>query len=175
MKSKHLIASALLLTSLTVHANNALDDETASERFPRVADKMQLNFGFENKETLIAELTWQALNVIDTMQTVQIAKNPECFQEVGTLSLLYGNHPTVSQVYIGSAIFGVAHYLVAKGIDHLVQENPDYMVVQRVFQYGNLAYKTWDVNRNRNIGLGLTSSQHWSNCSMVAKTTGLLN
>lgn len=113
--------------------------------------------GFANKETTAAEIVWQMLNVVDTLQTLQIAKNPKCYQEVGQLSII-SNHPSTNQVYVGMAAFAAFHYLVAKGIDHLVVGNPDYMVIQRVFQYSNLAYKAYTIESNAHYGIGMTHS-----------------
>ncbi len=109
---------------------------------------------FQSTETNVTEASWQALNVIDAMQTDQIAKNPKCYQEVGTLSLLTGNHPTTHQAILGSALFGVLHYGVAKLIDYT-----DSPTIQRIYQYGGLIFKGWNDNRNREIGLGLNHSR----------------
>lgn len=114
--------------------------------------------GFANKETVIAEATWQGLNVVDMLQTVQIAKNPKCYQEVGQLGVL-GNHPSTAQVYAGLALFSVLHYVIAKGIDHLVVENKDYMVLQRVYQYSNILYKGYIIQQNASYGIGLNRSR----------------
>jgi hypothetical protein len=114
--------------------------------------------GFANRETTAAEIVWQLLNVVDTMQTLQIAKNGACFEEIGQLSMI-SNHPTTRQVYIGMSLFAAGHYLVSKGIDSLVVENPDYMVVQRVWQYSALSYKIYTVENNARIGIDLDHSR----------------
>lgn len=105
-------------------------------------------------ESAITETLWQAENVIDLQQTLRIARDPQHFQEVGQLGIFTGNHPSVRQVYIGSIAFGIAHYAVTRAIENLVDENPDYRVVQRVWSYTTLGAKTWNTQNNARIGLG---------------------
>jgi len=66
-----------------------------------------------SKGQKIAEVSWQALNVIDSVQTIKIAKNPDEFYE---RNFLYGRHPSVGRVVAlkaGSAILHpiITHYL----------------------------------------------------------------
>lgn len=114
--------------------------------------------GFANTETTVAEASWQALNIIDTMQTIQTAKNPACYKELGQMSIV-SEHPSVKEVYIGMAVFSVAHYLVAKGLDHLVIHDQNYMVLQRIYQYTGLVFKGYSIGHNASIGLGLNHSK----------------
>jgi hypothetical protein len=150
---KTLATLALALTCLTAHADDI--DGTDSPRVYRTG----FYVGFANRETTATEIAWQLLNVVDTAQSVQIAKNPTCYNETGQLSLLAGSHPSVRGVYLGMGAFAVLHYVIAKGINQLVIENPDYMVVQRVYQYGNLAFKGYTIENNARIGLDLTHSR----------------
>src|SRR5271166_2066094 len=99
-------------------------------------------------ETVVTEALWQAENVIDIQQTLRIARDPVHYDEVGTLSLFAGPHPSVRQVYVVSVAFAVAHYTVTRLIENLVDENPDYRVVQRVWSYSTLGAKTWNMQRN---------------------------
>src|SRR5208282_1212407 len=133
----------ILVVASLMLANAALADE------PKHFSVM-----FQSTETDVTEASWQALNVIDAMQTDQIAKNPKCYQEVGTLHYIAGNHPTTHQAILGSALFGVLHYGVAKLIEYT-----DSPRLQRIYQYSGLIFKGWNDNRNREIGLGLNHSR----------------
>jgi len=110
-------------------------------------------------ETNIQEAVWQAMNVVDMLQTIEIAKNPTCYQEVGTLSMLYGNRISKKDAVIGSAIFGVLHYAATRGIESLIDRNPDYRVLQRVWQYTGYGWKGHTLYKNHEIGLRPGSSK----------------
>lgn len=105
-------------------------------------------------ETLAQEVSWQALNVVDYQQSLKIAEHPDQFQEIGTPSIFGVSHPTKSQVLYFSVGFAVAHYAVTRGIESLVDRNPDYRVLQRVWQYTMLAGKAYTVENNHHIGMG---------------------
>ena len=64
------------------------------------------------------------------------------------MSPLTGPHPTVRQVWLYSALFGVAHYAVTQTLTNTGHEN-----LARVWGYGSLAAKTWNMRRNESIGL----------------------
>jgi hypothetical protein len=123
-------------------------------------DRFTVEFQPLRKETLIAEITWQALNVVDALQTVQIAKNPACYQEVGTINQVFGiNHPSVGQAIGFFALFGVLHYGTAKVLEAVADKHPSFYNVQRVFEYGGLIYKANVVKNNADYGLGLNHSR----------------
>lgn len=104
-------------------------------------------------ETTIQEVAWQALNVVDTAQTLYIADHPAQWQEVGEASLFCGSHPSRKSVIGTMMLFAVIHFAVTVGIENLVQENPDYEVLQRTWQYTNLSYKTYTVVKNHAQGI----------------------
>ena len=125
-----------------------------------VDDAYQGPHGFQvmfkplSTESTITEALWQAENIIDVRQTLRIARDPQHYQEIGTLGIFAGNHPSVRQVYVVSIAFAIAHYAVTRGLENLVDENPDYRVLQRVWSYSTLGAKTWNMQRNARIGLG---------------------
>lgn len=119
-------------------------------------------FSAMSAETNTEEATWQALNVVDTLQTVQIARNPTCYEEVGTLRMFTGPHPSVKGAVLGGIGFSIAHYVAARAIENLVDYNPDYRVVQRVFQFGGLLWKGQVVYHNDKIGLKVGHSRQCS-------------
>lgn len=110
-------------------------------------------------ETNIQEGVWQVLNVIDTLQTIEIAKNPSCYEEVGTARMFVGAHPSKKEA-IGVGIgFGVLHYIVTRSLENLVDRNPDYRVLQRTWQYTGYVWKGYAVANNHRIGLRPGSSK----------------
>ena len=109
---------------------------------------------FRDGLTNVSESAWQLENVIDAMQTVQIAKNPGCYQEVGTLYYFAGHHPSESQVLIVSLGFAAAHYGAAKLIERYGNNT-----VQYIFQSFTLVTKSQNIINNANIGLGLNHSR----------------
>jgi hypothetical protein len=111
-------------------------------------------------ETNIQEGVWQAMNVLDMLQTIEIAKNLQCYEEVGTLSLIYGNKISKSDAIVGSVGFGILHYLVTRSIESLVDRNPDYRVLQRTWQYTGYVWKGHTVYNNHRIGLRPGSSKY---------------
>lgn len=57
----------------------------------------------------IAEGSWQVLNVVDGIQTAQIAKHPDEYRE---LNFLYGSHPSTGRVVAMKAGAAIIHPLV---------------------------------------------------------------
>lgn len=104
-------------------------------------------------ETALQESGWQVLNVVDLAQTLKIARNPTQYQEVGQVGIFTGPHPSEAQAIGYIVAFGVVHFAVTRGLENLVESNPDYRVLQRVWQYVGGAYKAGVVINNRNIGL----------------------
>lgn len=120
------------------------------------AEGYESNYHFNvvfHTETTIQEVSWQALNLVDTAQTLYIADHPAQWQEVGQAGLFCGNHPSRGGVIATMAAFALLHYAVTVGIENLYQQNPDYQVVQRVWQYSNLSYKTYLVANNHRQGI----------------------
>lgn len=70
----------------------------------------------------VAEKTWLALDTIDTMQTVQIARNPSCFREANPVAAsLYGSdHPSGGRVVLTNALLGLVHSKVSRWFDDRV-------------------------------------------------------
>lgn len=67
----------------------------------------------------VAEKTWLALDAIDTMQTVQIARNPSCFREANPLAAsLYGDdHPQAGRVVSTNVVLALVHSKVSRWFD----------------------------------------------------------
>ena len=104
-------------------------------------------------ETTLQEVTWQALNVVDIMQTVDIAEHPKQWQEIGEVGFFTGPHPSKGGAIGTLVAFGVIHYAVTVGIENLYQQNHDYEVLQRIWQYSLIAPKAYTVWHNHEIGI----------------------
>lgn len=97
----------------------------------------------------ILEAAWQGENVIDLAQTLRIAKSNGYWREVGTMSAFTGPRPTVRDVWLFSAVFGLAHY----GVSQLL-ENAEAPRALALWQVTSLGYKSWNMQRNAHLGLG---------------------
>jgi hypothetical protein len=65
-----------------------------------------------------AEAVWQGLNVLDTAQTLNIAKRPDCFREVDPLtSRLIGSKPDTAEVLAVGLAYAWAHDRVSGWLD----------------------------------------------------------
>jgi len=104
-------------------------------------------------ETTAQEVVWQALNVVDGMQTVYIAQNPDRFEETGVASVFVGAHPSRKDAVAVMALFAVAHYAVTVGIENMVQQDKNYRGLQRLWQGIMIGSKAWQVIDNHMIGI----------------------
>ena len=90
---------------------------------PTFDDKDELplakaNFTSWPETTQVAEVTWQLLNILDTAQTISIARYPQCWGEGDTVSeALIGNHPRQEAVYALGTGYGVIHYLATRWLE----------------------------------------------------------
>lgn len=65
-----------------------------------------------------AEAVWQVLNVVDTAQTVNIARRPDCFREVDPLtSRLIGSKPDTAEVLAVGLAYAWAHDRISGWLD----------------------------------------------------------
>jgi hypothetical protein len=69
-----------------------------------------------------AESAWLALHAVDTAQTIQIARHPECFHEANPLaSAVYGtDHPSASRVAVTNVALALVHSSVSAWLDDRV-------------------------------------------------------
>jgi len=67
----------------------------------------------------VAEKVWLTLDAVDTMQTVQIARNPSCFREADPFAArLYGSeHPDASRVVLTNVVLALVHSSVSRWFD----------------------------------------------------------
>ena len=105
-----------------------------------------------SRETQAEELTWQALHVVDTAQTLQIAAHPECYHEDQSAVLL-GRGPNAGQVALWSAASAALH----AGLTALIEER-DERWLQRTWQFLSIVPTALTVSHNFRLGLGLHSA-----------------
>ena len=108
----------------------------------------------------VAEVTWQALNVVDTAQTVMIARSPTCFKESDAISQgIIGEHPTQAKVYLLGIGYGVLHYTVTRFIEERdIRDEEGYpespwWLAHIAWHTLTLIYKADTVVNNNIIGL----------------------
>lgn len=67
----------------------------------------------------VAEKVWLTLDAVDTMQTIQIARNPSCFREANPLAArLYGSdQPKPRTVMVTNVVLALVHSSVSRWFD----------------------------------------------------------
>jgi hypothetical protein len=96
------------------------------------------------------ELGWQAMHVIDTMQTLQISKDPR-YKEVESAWLI-GEYPDQKTVFAWSVGLAVAH----AGVTELLINN-DLPMLAKAWQYVTLSSLCHTVSNNAAIGIQIGS------------------
>jgi hypothetical protein len=100
------------------------------------------------------EIAWQALNVVDTGQTVSIARNPWDYHEANpALDTFTGPHPTEKSVYVTMACYAVAHAAVSYWLDSRDTGSGGWHVANLVWGYGSLAEKGLWIEHNFKNGI----------------------
>jgi hypothetical protein len=138
------LAAAIGLVFFLASESKANGEGTPEQRKP-----FSVAFKPLPKGVLALEAAWQIENLIDIDQTLKISREPLSYQEVGTLSLFAGPHPSQRQVWVVSAAFGLGHYAVSQALYDL-----DMPKTLAAWQWLSLGYKTWNIHRNYEIGLG---------------------
>ena len=110
-----------------------------------------------------AEYAWQGLHAVDTYQTMQIARNPQCFEEADPLTrTLIGSHPSEAEVAAVMIAYSIGHAYVSGWLrerteDAFERETPargGWYVARAVWTVGGLLAKGAVVAHNNSIGLG---------------------
>ncbi len=113
------------------------------------------------EEMPLHEKAFHTMNVIDTGQTINIARRPDCFREVGfPTQQLIGSHPSETEVYLTSAAFGLAYHYGRKWFDRKVESAPagsqeqGWWVIGRASLFGAILIgKGATIANNADIGL----------------------
>lgn len=74
------------------------------------------------RSSRIAETAWLTMHTIDTMQTVQIAKHPDCYYEANPLAAaMFGSkHPDADRVVVMNILTAALHSRVSSWLDDKV-------------------------------------------------------
>lgn len=93
------------------------------------------------------EITYQTVHLIDTAQTLEIARHPDKFRET---NLTMGDHPNTARVIGWSVTLGAVHYVVS---DFLLSH--DMPKTYAAWQLVTIGATAKDVRDNYRIGLRL--------------------
>lgn len=102
---------------------------------------------------LYSEYAWQFFHLVDSHQTYQMAKNPDCFNESNFLTRkLIGRNPHPDKVIAWALLSSVAHVLVFNWVDdHFSRED------RNIFIRGlDLGSKVKTVHGNYEVGIGFS-------------------
>ncbi len=96
------------------------------------------------------EKTWHLLNAIDTGQTINAARRPDCWREVGfPTRQLAGEHPSEAGVYVTSAGYSYAYHRFAR----LEPETRAGRIAHQVVRWTVLLAKGATVKENHREGV----------------------
>lgn len=97
-----------------------------------------------------AERTWQSLHLVDTLQTVQLARHSECYREANPLTrAIIGRHPSGAEVVAWGIAFGIAHNAVSRRLE---ERGPRWAL--RAWNWTRITAKGATVASNARAGLG---------------------
>ena len=104
-------------------------------------------FGSLPAETRAEEITWQSLHGIDTLQTLSVARDPDCYYE-SVVDPLIGKHPSEGVVVLWAATASVLHFVVT---DWLVEHEHPTLV--RVWEGVTIASSAFWIAHNTKNGV----------------------
>jgi hypothetical protein len=91
------------------------------------------------------EYVYQGLNVVDTLQTIQVAKHPDEYRE---LNPFIGSHPSDAKVIGAGAVFGIGHALLTNYFQE--KYSPEFV---KKWEYISIGVKASVVTHNYIIGV----------------------
>jgi len=101
------------------------------------------------------EIAWQALNVVDTGQTITIARQPSQLEEGNFITQsLVGRHPTERNTYAMMAGYAILHAGVSVWLDSNDPGRGPWHVASLIWGYGMLTGKGLTVANNFGKGIG---------------------
>lgn len=72
------------------------------------------------------EKMWHAMNVIDTAQTVHLARSPECFRESNPMTkAIIGEHPSTGEAIAIGVLYSVAYRMANQYIEDKITYTSD--------------------------------------------------
>jgi hypothetical protein len=102
------------------------------------------------------EAAWQTVNVVDTGQTITIAREPATWHERDPIGkIAFTTHPSEGRVYAVMAGFAITHYAVTRWLDEEDPGRGPWHIASKAWQGITLAWKVGDVANNAALGIGL--------------------
>ena len=102
-------------------------------------------------ETRVEEGVFQALHVVDVLQTLAIANHSGCYNEVGDVYEIFSEHPSRTEVLE----WGVGYAALHAGVTHLIETHTSTRWPQRVWQAITIVGTANSVRVNWEAGLRL--------------------
>jgi hypothetical protein len=99
------------------------------------------------------ERTWQTLHLVDTGQTVNIARAPTCYHEVTSRAAMT-EHPSEGRVYAVMGAYALSHYFLNDWLTKKAENDGGaWWGISKAFQATTLSLSAYNVINNRRIGL----------------------
>lgn len=121
-------------------------------------------------EARYTEATWQTLNVIDTGQTVTIARQPDRYIETNIAD--FGGHPTENHVVAVMVAEAVVHFGITAALDHLDDGHNGWHTVAMIWQAWSIATKANCVVGNVSQGIDLWGADRRVDPRLLKSFTG---
>ena len=103
-----------------------------------------------SREMRVEESAYQVLSAVDTIQTVQVTRRPDCYQESDPVTnFVIGNHPRAGAVIA----WGVARAGLHAFVTDWMQREDAAPWAKRTWQALTIGYEARDVGQNWSIGL----------------------
>jgi hypothetical protein len=101
-----------------------------------------------------AEIAWQALNVVDTGQTLTVARNSKRWCESDPVTIhLVGQYPSEKSVLVTMAAFAIVHFAVTRFMDDRDTGAGPWHTANIIWQTATLTAKSFTVGRNFTVGI----------------------
>jgi len=109
----------------------------------------------------VDEVTYQSLAAVDFAQTLQIAKDPQCYREDGTIAArVIGKHPsegTVTGYFVAQSLL---HLAVTRLLSYEVDRSDGrgWLITRNLWEAVTVAHTAENISANSSEGLGVWSS-----------------
>ena len=112
-----------------------------------------------SRETIAWESAYQAIHAIDGLQTLEIARHPNCYEEVAGAHWL-GSHPSEGDVAVWWGTMAALH----AGVTQALVSNDASVGWMRFWQLVTLIQPAYSVGKNWSIGLHVGNVHHEGAC-----------
>lgn len=115
-----------------------------------------------SKETWREELSWQALNLLDTATTATYrSRYPNCAKEAGSWQVFIGQHPSTGKALLGGAIAAGSHYAITVALEN--HDAPRW--IRRVWQAVTITSSGIMVTNN--VRILTTKADEYAACEVL--------